>query len=72
MALSAPDGEADDLKLLVGITPAIERKLNNMGIFHYRQVAALAEADVAAVEAALGDEGCVVRNKWLDQAARLV
>ena len=38
--LSGPRGVADDLKKLGGISPAIEKKLNDLGIFHYWQIAA--------------------------------
>src|SRR6202161_2413311 len=40
-ALSGPRGVADDLKKLPGVSPAIEKKLNDLGIFHYWQVADL-------------------------------
>jgi small subunit ribosomal protein S2 len=40
-ALSGPRGVADDLKKLSGVSPAIEKKLNDLGIFHYWQIAAL-------------------------------
>ena len=40
-ALSGPRGVADDLKKLTGISPAIEKKLNDLGIFHYWQLAEL-------------------------------
>ena len=38
--LSGPRGVADDLKKLAGVSPAIEKKLNDLGIFHYWQIAA--------------------------------
>jgi small subunit ribosomal protein S2 len=39
--LSGPRGVADDLKKLGHVSPAIEKKLNDLGIFHYWQIAAL-------------------------------
>ena len=39
--LSGPRGVADDLKKLHHMSPAIEKKLNDLGIFHYWQVAGL-------------------------------
>ena len=39
--LSGPRGVADDLKKLPGMSPAIEKKLNDLGIFHYWQIAEL-------------------------------
>ena len=37
--LSGPRGVADDLKKLPGVSPAIEKQLNDLGIFHIRQIA---------------------------------
>jgi small subunit ribosomal protein S2 len=39
--LSGPRGVADDLKKLAHVSPAIEKKLNDLGIFHYWQIAGL-------------------------------
>src|SRR5499433_2664573 len=39
--LSGPRGVADDLKKLHHVSPAIEKKLNDLGIFHYWQIAGL-------------------------------
>jgi small subunit ribosomal protein S2 len=41
--LPGPRGAADDLKKLPGVSPAVEKKLNDLGIFHYSQVAALGD-----------------------------
>ena len=41
--LPGPRGVADDLKKLSGVSPAIEKKLNDLGIFHYSQIAELNE-----------------------------
>ena len=39
--LPGPRGVADDLKKLPGMSPAIEKQLNDLGIFHYSQIAEL-------------------------------
>ena len=39
--LAGPRGVADDLKKLPGVSGAIEKKLNDLGIFHYWQIAEL-------------------------------
>ncbi len=39
--LSGPRGVADDLKKLGHVSPAIEKKFNDLGIFHYWQIAGL-------------------------------
>lgn len=68
--LAAPrDGQADDLKKLEGVGPALEKLCNDLGIFHYDQIAAWAEAEVAWMDANLkGFKGRVTRDKWVAQA----
>ncbi|MGO8733739.1 MAG: hypothetical protein ACLQVM_13215, partial [Terriglobia bacterium] len=39
--LSGPRGVADDLKKFPGASPAIEKQLNDLGIFHVWQIAEL-------------------------------
>ena len=39
--LAGPRGTADDLKKLTGVSGAIEKKLNDLGIFHFWQLAEL-------------------------------
>jgi small subunit ribosomal protein S2 len=39
--LAGPRGAADNLKKLTGVSGAIEKKLNDLGIFHYWQLAEL-------------------------------
>jgi small subunit ribosomal protein S2 len=39
--LAGPRGAADDLKKLTGVSGAIEKKFNDLGIFHYWQLAEL-------------------------------
>jgi small subunit ribosomal protein S2 len=39
--LAGPRGVADDLKKLSGVSGAIEKKLNDLGIFHFWQIAEL-------------------------------
>ena len=43
--LPGPRGTADDLKKLQGVSGAIEKKLNDLGVFHYWQLAELAPDD---------------------------
>ncbi|MBV9262394.1 MAG: 30S ribosomal protein S2, partial [Pseudolabrys sp.] len=41
--LPGPRGAADDLKKLPGVSGAIEKQLNDLGIFHFQQIAELNE-----------------------------
>jgi NADH-quinone oxidoreductase subunit E len=64
----APVGAADDLKLISGVGPVLERTLNAIGITTWAQVAKLTAAQIDAVEGELGFRGRVVRDNWLQQA----
>ncbi|OCX61142.1 NADH-quinone oxidoreductase subunit E [Thioclava sp. SK-1] len=71
--LSAPreDG-ADDLKLIKGIGPKLEETLNQMGVFHYDQIAAWTGAELAWVDDNLeGFKGRATRDDWVEQAQTL-
>ncbi|WP_040485974.1 30S ribosomal protein S2 [Lutibaculum baratangense] len=69
--LSAPRGAPDDLKKIAGLGPVMEQKLNDMGIFHYWQVAAFSQQDAARVDEALAVKGRVERDGWIEQAKKL-
>jgi NADH-quinone oxidoreductase subunit E len=70
---AATNGRRDDLQAIVGIGPVLERKLNELGIVSWEQVAALDEAGVARVSAHLpGVPGRIERDRWVAQAADLV
>ena len=50
--LSAPRGAPDDFAKLQGVGPNVIKKLNEGGIFHYWQIAAMTPEDEAKVDAA--------------------
>ncbi|WP_321490524.1 30S ribosomal protein S1 [uncultured Hyphomonas sp.] len=55
--LSAPQGDADDLKEIKGVGPAFEKKLNEAGIFHFWQIASMTDDQLAALEEEVGTSG---------------
>jgi len=65
-------GRADDLKLISGIGPKLEQKLNSIGIWHYDQVAAWTQPNIDWVNAAISFRGRIEREKWGPQARQLV
>jgi small subunit ribosomal protein S2 len=65
-ALSGPRGVADDLKKLPGVSPAIEKQLNDLGIFHYWQIAAVQPQDAKRIGDEVGLPGRV--EGWITQA----
>jgi small subunit ribosomal protein S2 len=70
--LSAPRGAPDDLSKLTGVGPQLEKKLNEGGLWHYWQIAAMTPADVAKVDADLKLNGRFARDGWVEVARTLV
>ena len=69
--IDAPRGEADDLKRITGISPKLEQSLNDLGVYHFWQLADLAEAGIATLDNALGTRGRIARDNWVGQAKKL-
>lgn len=71
-ALSAPEGgTADDLQRINGIGPKIETTLNQLGIFHFHQIAEWDAAQEAWIDGYLRFKGRIDREQWIEQATRL-
>ena len=69
--LDAP-GTPDDLKLIVGVGPVIERMLYQLGIATYRQIARWTERDIDEFDARLREfPGRIRRDGWVTQARAL-
>lgn len=62
------DGGADDLKLLKGVGPGIEKTLNELGFYHFDQVANWGPGEVAWVDSRLRFKGRIQRDEWISQA----
>lgn len=68
---SASDGNADDLKLIKGIGPQLEKMLNDMGIYYYHQIAAWTDNQAAKIDDRLRFKGRIMRDNWRAQASAL-
>ncbi|WP_170341007.1 NADH-quinone oxidoreductase subunit E [Ruegeria arenilitoris] len=67
----AREGKPDDLKLLKGVGPKLEQTLNELGFYHFDQIAAWTPEHVAWVDARLKFKGRIERDGWIEQAAKL-
>jgi small subunit ribosomal protein S2 len=67
--LSGPRGVADDLKKLPAVSPTIEKKLNDLGIFHFQQIADLSPIAAHKVGEEAGLPGRV--EGWIAKAKEL-
>lgn len=62
----------DDLKLIVGIGPVLERMLQRLGVATYRQIARWSERDIDEIDAKLPEfPGRIRRDGWVTQAREL-
>jgi small subunit ribosomal protein S2 len=68
--LSGPRGVADDLKKLHHVSPAIEKKFNDLGIFHYWQLAGLGPEAARKIGEEVGLPGRM--DGWIARAKELV
>jgi small subunit ribosomal protein S2 len=66
--LAAPRGAPDDLARLQGVGPQIVKKLNDGGVFHYWQIAALSAEQAEKLDHDLKLGGRIVRDNWIEQA----
>jgi len=69
--LAAPRGAPDDLAKLTGVGPQIVKKLNDGGVFHYWQIAALNPEQAEKLDGDLKLGGRIVRDNWIEQARSL-
>jgi small subunit ribosomal protein S2 len=67
--LSGPRGVADDLKKLAHVSPTIEKKFNDLGIFHYWQIAAFSPEAAHRIGEEVGLPGRM--ESWIAQAKEL-
>jgi len=67
--LSGPRGVADDLKKLAGVSGTIEKKLNDLGIFHYWQFAEMDSASAHQIGEEVGLPGRA--DGWVAQAKEM-
>ncbi len=67
------DDDRDDLKAIKGVGPAIEKTLNELGIFTLRQIADMSEYDIDRVARKLkGFHSRIYREDWIGQARALL
>ena len=70
---AAPAGAGpDDLEIIKGIGPIINRELIAMGIVTFAQLVALSPAQIDYIEDRIGFPGRVAREHWIEQARDLM
>ena len=72
LGLPAPhDRGPDDLQRIKGVGPVNERRLRDLGIFHFDQIASWTRAEIRWVATYLAFPGRIDREQWVAQASNL-
>jgi predicted flap endonuclease-1-like 5' DNA nuclease len=69
--IAAPEGNADDLKLIKGIGPKNEKISNALGIYHFRQIANWTPEEAIWIGRHIAFPGRIEREHWIPQAKLL-
>ena len=64
-------GKPDDLKKISGLGPVLEETLNELGVYHFDQIAGWDEANLSWIEDNWGCGVKVKRDDWVAQAKKL-
>lgn len=62
----------DDLKLISGVGPALEKKLHAAGVTSLKQVAEFTKEDIERIDAELNFKGRIEREDWIGQAKEML
>lgn len=66
------DQSRDDLSRIEGVGPFIEKKLNDIGIYKFEQIAAWTDQDITRITQQLNYfEGRIAKDNWVGQAQAL-
>ena len=63
---------ADDLTRIKGIGPVMQRRLGELGISSFRQLAELTPGEMQRINSAIDFPGRVERERWIEQARRFL
>ena len=70
-ATLAAGEKPDDLKLISGVGPVIEKKLHELGVVKFAQIAAWNDENIAWADGYLKFRGRIKRDNWVEQAKTL-
>lgn len=65
---AARAGGADDLKRISGVGPKLEGVLNDLGFYHFDQIAKWTSDEIQWVDNRLKFKGRIIRDDWVSQA----
>jgi predicted flap endonuclease-1-like 5' DNA nuclease len=69
--LAPPRGQGDDIQRMAGVGAVTAKRLNQLGIWTFRQIVAWSPDNERWVDSYLASPGRVAREQWREQAATL-
>jgi large subunit ribosomal protein L21 len=72
LAAMPASGASDDISLIGGVGPKMEKGLRELGFNTFAQIAAMTADDVARVEEHVKQKGRMAREEWIEQAKELL
>lgn len=66
-----PPPQVDDLTRLNGISPVLQKHLNELGVYRFNQIALWDETQISEFSRRLAFKDRIEREHWVDQARRL-
>ncbi len=71
LLLEPREGKKDNLQLIKGIGKVSENLLNDIGIYHFEQIANLTKEEVKWLDNSMAFPGRIEREEWVKQAKEL-
>ncbi len=68
MLFASPPKKPDNLKFISGITEILEARLNDCGIYTYKQILAWSDGEVVEFSSLLGISESLITKTWQQQA----
>ena len=67
-----PKGEPDDLKLIPGVSAELEKKLNQLGLIKFEQIANLSDDEIGWLDEELSLKGVIEHDNWASKSVELM
>ena len=71
-SLKRPKGEPDDLKLIPGVSADLEKKLNELGLIKFEQIANLSDDEIGRLDEKLSLKGKIEHDDWVGKSVALM
>ncbi len=66
------DGPRDNLSALKGLGPAMQSRLNRLGVYYFHQIASWSDSEAEWIDAEINGHGRILREDWPAQARKLI